>query len=86
MTLRLIIVPAALALLTLPGCVAAVPMAMQLMSSPNATAQLCSMAKVPGQTGSFCDRLPFGTATQTPAAAQNGLKTNPAGSVNTAAR
>jgi len=86
MTLRFMIIPAALSLLTLPGCVAAVPMAMQLMSSPNATAQLCSLVKVPGQTGSFCDRLPFGTATQAPATAQAGLKANPAGSVNTAAR
>ena len=81
MTLRFMIIPAALSLLTLPGCVAAVPMAMQLMSSPNATAQLCSLVKVPGQTSSFCDQLPFGN-TATP----NSVKTNPAGSVNTAAR
>jgi hypothetical protein len=80
MTLRFMIIPAALSLLTLPGCVAAVPLAMQLMSSPNATAQLCSIAKVPGQTGSFCDQLQFGNT------AANGVKANPAGSVNTAAR
>jgi hypothetical protein len=84
MTLRFIIVPAALTLLTLPGCVAAVPMAMQLMSSPNATAQLCSMARLPGQTGSFCDQ--FSTTAQAPATASPGVKANPAGSVNTAAR
>jgi hypothetical protein len=73
-------------LLTLPGCVAAVPLAMQMMASPNATAQLCSMAKMPGQTGSFCDQLPFGTTAQAPAAAPTGVKVNPTGSVNTAAR
>ncbi len=51
MTLRLTF--AILALLSQTGCVAAIPMAMQLASGANSTAQLCSMAKLPGQTARY---------------------------------
>jgi hypothetical protein len=66
MILRLI--PIALMSLSLTGCVAAIPMVAQLATSANSTAQLCSMAKMPGQTASLCDRIGFGTTAQPPAA------------------
>jgi len=53
---------AVLALLGQTGCVAAIPMATQLVSGANSTTQLCSLAKIPGQSGSLCDRLPFNSA------------------------
>jgi len=62
MTLRLTL--ATLALLNLTGCVAALPMATQLISGTDPTAQLCAMTKLPGQTGSLCDHMPFGLAGQ----------------------
>jgi hypothetical protein len=55
---------AILALLSQTGCVAAIPLAAQLVSGTNSAAQLCSMATLPGQIASLCDRLPFGTASQ----------------------
>lgn len=57
-----------LALLGQTGCVAAVPMAAQLVSGSNSAAQLCSLAKLPGQTESLCDRVPFAA----PSAHQDG--------------
>jgi hypothetical protein len=86
MTSRLIL--PILALLSQTGCVAALPMAAQLMASPNASANLCSMAKMPGQTASLCDRLPFAMGTQ-PVVAPTAQTphTVPGGTVvNTAAR
>jgi hypothetical protein len=53
----------AVVLLSQTGCVAAIPLAAQLMSSPNASAQLCSMTKLPGQTSNLCERMPFASAT-----------------------
>jgi hypothetical protein len=58
---------AILALLSQTGCVAAIPLAAQLVTGTNSAAQLCSMATLPGQTASLCDRLSFGTASQSPA-------------------
>jgi hypothetical protein len=86
MTLRLTF--AILALLSQTGCVAAIPMAMQLASGANSTTQLCSMAKMPGQTASLCDSLPFGASSQSAAAAtvQPAQGTSGGKSVNTAAR
>lgn len=63
MSPRLILV--ALALLSQTGCVAAIPMAMQLASGANSTSQLCSMAKMPGQTTSLCDRFSGALSGQT---------------------
>jgi hypothetical protein len=57
---------AILALLSQTGCVAAIPLVTQLVSGTNSATQWCSMAKLPGQTGSLCDRLPFGGALQSP--------------------
>jgi hypothetical protein len=72
---------AILALLSQTGCVAAaIPLASQLVSGTNAAAQLCSMATMPGQTASLCDRMSFGTAAQTPQGSARGAI------VNTAAR
>jgi hypothetical protein len=59
---------AILALLSQTGCVAAIPMAAQLVTGANSVGQLCSMATMPGQTASLCDRLPFGGALQSPVA------------------
>jgi hypothetical protein len=59
MTPRLILV--ALALLSQTGCVAALPMVGQLVSGSNSD-RLCSMAKLPGQTTSLCER--FGNVEQ----------------------
>ena len=64
MTPRLIV--AILALLSQTGCVAAIPMAAQLVSGTNSVSQLCSIATMPGQAGSLCDRLPFGAVAQSP--------------------
>lgn len=57
MTQRLILTFATLALLSQTGCVAAIPLAMQLVSSANSSAQLCSMTRMPGQTTNLCDRI-----------------------------
>ena len=65
MTLRL--VPIALMSLSLTGCVAAIPLVAQLATSATSTAQLCSMAKMPGKSTSLCDRIGFGAKTQPPA-------------------
>lgn len=62
---------AMLALLSQTGCVAAIPLATQLVTGTNSAAQLCSMAKMPGQTVSLCDRLPFGAVSQSPVAASD---------------
>jgi hypothetical protein len=72
-----------LALLSLSGCVAAIPLAAQLVSGAGSANQLCSMTKIPGQTASLCDRisLGFGTqapAVQTPSRATNGTIVNTA--------
>jgi hypothetical protein len=63
-------------------------MAMQLASGANSTAQLCSMAKLPGQNASLCDSLPFGAALQSQAAStdQPAQGTSHGKTVNTAAR
>jgi hypothetical protein len=58
--------PIAVMSLSLTGCVAAIPMVAQLATSATSTAQLCSMAKMPGQTTSFCDRFGFGATAQPP--------------------
>ncbi len=42
-------------LFSTPGCVAAVPLLMQAASGSNAMTQLCSVARLPGQTLSVCD-------------------------------
>jgi hypothetical protein len=77
-----------LALLSQTGCVAAIPLATQLVSSTNSAAQLCSMAKLPGQTASLCDRFQFGTASQPPVAStdQPVLGNSRGKNVTTAAR
>jgi hypothetical protein len=79
---------AILALLSQTGCVAAIPLATQLVSGTNSVAQLCSMAKLPGQTASLCDRLPLGAASQSPVASsdQPAQGTSRDKRVNTAAR
>ncbi|MGA3003756.1 MAG: hypothetical protein ABSE20_18730 [Acetobacteraceae bacterium] len=79
---------AVLALLSQTGCVAAIPLATQLVSGTNSTAQLCSMAKMPGQTASLCDRFSFGAASQAPLASsdQPAHGTSTSKIVNTAAR
>ena len=53
----------ALVSLSLTGCVAALPMAAQLLTSADARAKLCSFAKLPGQTTSICDGIPLASAT-----------------------
>jgi hypothetical protein len=79
---------AVVALLSQTGCVAAIPLAVQLVSGSNSAAQLCALAKMPGQTGSLCDSLPFGAAAQ--AQANSTVQPTQGGargaSVNTAAR
>jgi hypothetical protein len=79
---------AVLALLSQTGCVAAIPLATQLISSTNSANQLCSMAKLPGQTASLCDRFSFGAASQAPVAPtdQPAQSSSRGKSVNTAAR
>jgi hypothetical protein len=75
---------AMLVLLSQTGCVAALPMATQLMSGGGSSAQLCSMAKLPGQSTSLCDH--FATDKQTPADATTATTThNPNGAVVAAA-
>jgi len=74
----------AVALLSQTGCVAAIPMAAQMMANPNSTAQLCAMTKLPGQTASLCDRMTASMTTQT--TTQTTTKTPAAAAVNTAAR
>jgi Tfp pilus assembly major pilin PilA len=74
----------AVALLSQTGCVAAIPMAAQLMSNPNSTAQLCAMTKMPGQTTSLCDRMTASMTTQT--TTQGTPKTPATTPINTAAR
>jgi hypothetical protein len=77
-----------LAMLSQTGCVAAIPLATQLMSDPKTTAQLCSMAKLPGQAASLCDRFAGTAAVQSPdASAVKAAHGAPNGTtVNTAAR
>jgi hypothetical protein len=67
MKLHLILIP--LASLSLTGCVAAIPMVAQLATSPDSMGRLCEMTKMPGQTTSFCDRMPFASNAPTPAKA-----------------
>jgi hypothetical protein len=67
---------AAFALLSLTGCVAAIPMAAQLISGANPTSGLCSIAKLPGQSDSLCDRL--GSIAPAQAASSNGTTVNTA--------
>jgi len=70
----------ALILLSQTGCVAAVPMLAQLVAQPDMAKQLCSFAKMPGQTNSFCDRNSPAPVAQAPAKVPNG------GRVDTASR
>ena len=66
--LRLILV--APALLSLPGCVAAIPLAAQLISGATSASQLCAATRMPGQQSSLCDRL-MNNQPQTTTTAQN---------------
>ncbi len=50
-------------LLSTTGCVAAIPLIAQVAASGNSMAQLCGMAKVPGQSVSLCDRISLGSTT-----------------------
>ena len=68
MTCFLIFAP--LLLLSLTGCVAALPMVAQLVSGPDSASQLCSFTKLPGQTESLCDRMQIGSTAQTPTTPQ----------------
>jgi hypothetical protein len=78
---------AMLALLSQTGCVAAIPLATQLVSGTNSATQLCSMAKLPGQTASLCDRLPFGASQSTVASSDQPAQGSSHGKiVNAAAR
>lgn len=79
---------AILALLSQTGCVAAIPMATQLMSGGGSPTQLCSSMKLPGQSSSLCDHMPFAMAKQTPDAKPvPATHKNPDGTiVDTAAR
>ena len=56
----------ALSLLSLTGCVAAIPLAAQLLSAGDTASRLCAMATLPGQTASLCDRVPMASAAQPP--------------------
>jgi hypothetical protein len=62
----------ALISLSTSGCVAAIPLAMQLASGAS-SGSLCSMAKIPGQTASLCDR--FSTTQPTDKVATSGKVT-----------
>ena len=62
MTPRFLLIP--LLALSLPGCVAAIPMAAQLASNPGSMTRLCSMTKTTGQTSSLCERMGFVPAEQ----------------------
>jgi hypothetical protein len=90
MTPRLALV--GLTLLSLTGCVAALPMAAQLVSGANSSAQLCAMTKMPGQTESLCDRMKSTLAAQMPGqtpaqtSAQTVAKTQTSQPVSTASR
>lgn len=53
-------------LLSLTGCVAALPLVAQLATGATSTAQLCAMTKLPGQTLSLCDRIPLAAAAPAP--------------------
>jgi hypothetical protein len=77
---------AILALLSQTGCVAAIPMAAQLVSGTNSTTQLCAMATMPGQKTSLCDRLPFGAGSQSPATVEPTQNAAHGKSVTTAAQ
>ena len=66
--LRLILV--APALLSLPGCFAAIPLAAQLISGATSASQLCAATRMPGQQSSLCDRL-MNNQPQTTTTAQN---------------
>ena len=46
-------------LLSLTGCVAAIPLAAQAMSGATSMAQLCAAVRLPGQTSSLCNRIPL---------------------------
>ncbi len=69
--LRLILV--APLLLSLPGCVAAIPLAAQLISGATSASQLCAATRMPGQQSSLCDRLIGNNQTQNTTTAQNTL-------------
>ena len=69
--LRLILV--APVLLSLPGCVAAIPLAAQLISGASTASQLCGATRMPGQQSSLCDRLLGNNQQQTTTTAQNTL-------------
>jgi hypothetical protein len=74
----------AVMLLSQTGCVAAIPLAAQMMSGANSTAQLCAMTKMPGQTASLCDRVSAAMTTQT---TTRSTTNNPVATpVNTASR
>ena len=77
-----------LALLSQTGCVAAIPLAAQLVTSANSTAQLCSMTKMPGQTTTLCDRISASFIAPPPAVPtpQNTRKNANGTVVDTAAR
>lgn len=77
MTPRLIL--PVLLMLSTTGCVA-LPLVAQVAAGGNSVAQLCSMAKIPGQTTSVCDRISSALAAQTPD------KAPAAKNLNTAAR
>jgi len=62
MTPRLVFL--AVVLLSQAGCVAAIPLAAQLVTGANSTTQLCAMTKLPGQTTSLCDRMASTVTTQ----------------------
>lgn len=51
-------------LLSLTGCVAAIPLVAQAMSGATSMTQLCAAVRLPGQTSSLCDRIPLAANTQ----------------------
>ena len=63
-------------LLSTTGCVAAIPLIAQVATSGNSVAQLCSMAKVPGQSLSLCDRIQFPSMTQATPKAETRVTAN----------
>ncbi len=87
MTLRLTL--AALALLSQTGCVAAIPMAMQMVSGgAGMSSQLCSMVRMSGPAASLCEHMPFAMAGKVPVepAQPTSQKVPNAGRMDTAAR
>ncbi len=62
-----LLIAAAPLLMSLTGCVAAIPMAAQALSGANTVTQLCSAARLPGQSMSMCERIPLAANTQTQA-------------------